>query len=449
MDPELKFIDEARVLRHLHILLNSKYFCRAPRLREFLYFVVTETLAGRGNQLKEYSIAVDVYGRRPDFDPKEDSTVRVEAVKLRARLTEHYNSADCTDGIEIRLPKGGYVPSFRQISSAFDSAQSCLINELCAAADLAFWRWTAEGTAAARKHFSRVVELAPSDPRGRMGRALTCLSAMDTELESPAGIIPCFEAELAESFRLFPASSYAHVLRSIFLCATGGVSPRVIAGVNAALRLEPANPQPYIWRGGLLSAQGHFAEAMRYMQEGICLEPLRVLYHVYCGRNLLYAGQHEHAVERLAEITRLDPGFLIARLWLTIALTECSRFDEAIATAEESVARAENSVTRSCMSYVLARAGYREDAKSILKQLLPPFSKEYVSPVWLASVFTALDRRSEATKQLESARKENALAFVWHNVDPRLRTRVMRRPGLKKSVDHTLTTLAVAAVGSK
>jgi hypothetical protein len=75
------------------------------------------------------------------------------------------------------------------------------------------------------------------------------------------------------------------------------------------------------------------------------------------------------------------------------------------------------------MGYVLARASYRKDAASILETLLPPFAKAYVSPLWLASIYTVLDMQNEAAKQLESARKENSYALIWHRVDPRLKSR--------------------------
>src|ERR1041385_6267577 len=170
MDAEFKFIEEARILRHLDTVLGSKHFCGTQRLREFLRFVVDETLAGRGDQVKEYSIGVKVYGRGPDFDPKEDSIVRAQAVKLRARLAEYYNAAYDADGIEILLPKGRYVPSFRQNISQYEpGAKSRLIAELCVAGDFAVWRRTPDGAALGRQHFSRVVELEPSDPRGHIG----------------------------------------------------------------------------------------------------------------------------------------------------------------------------------------------------------------------------------------------------------------------------------------
>ena len=55
----------------------------STRNRRFLDFVVRETLAGRSDRIKAYSIAVDVFGRSEDFDPSTDPIVRIEATRLR------------------------------------------------------------------------------------------------------------------------------------------------------------------------------------------------------------------------------------------------------------------------------------------------------------------------------------------------------------------------------
>jgi DNA-binding CsgD family transcriptional regulator len=144
-------------------------------------------------------------------------------------------------------------------------------------------------------------------------------------------------------------------------------------------------------------------------------------------RVLFYAGEPERAVEKLIEVTRLDPALLSAHLWLALALSESGRFEEAIVTASESLNLDKNPVTRCCLSYVLARAGCREEAAGILSSLLPPFTNRYVSPVWLASIYTALDMQNEAAKQLESASNENSYALIWRKIDPRLKGRARAR----------------------
>src|SRR5207237_1283629 len=95
-------------------ILASPGFANADRLARFLRYVVDETLEGRSDGLKETTVGVDVFGRKPGYDPRIDGVVRTEAIKLRARLKEYYEKDGERDPIRIDLPKGGYVPSFSE-----------------------------------------------------------------------------------------------------------------------------------------------------------------------------------------------------------------------------------------------------------------------------------------------------------------------------------------------
>jgi len=72
---------------------------------KFLRYVVDETLAGRADGLKEYVIGCEACGRGADFDARLDPVVRVQASKLRARLSIYYEKAGAADPIRIDLPK--------------------------------------------------------------------------------------------------------------------------------------------------------------------------------------------------------------------------------------------------------------------------------------------------------------------------------------------------------
>jgi len=98
------------VRRQLERVLSSPVFTSSERLRRFLTFVVERTLAGDGERLKEYVIGIEVFDRDADYDPRLDSSVRVEAARLRAKLAEYYQGDGRTDPIVLTLPKGGYTP---------------------------------------------------------------------------------------------------------------------------------------------------------------------------------------------------------------------------------------------------------------------------------------------------------------------------------------------------
>lgn len=102
------------VQKQLQRVLTSPGFARNERMSRFLRFVVERQLAGRDSELKESLIGIEVFGRRPGFDPQQDSTVRSEAARLRARLAGYYGGEGSGDALVIELPKGGYTPRFRQ-----------------------------------------------------------------------------------------------------------------------------------------------------------------------------------------------------------------------------------------------------------------------------------------------------------------------------------------------
>ncbi len=97
----------------LEKILSSRGFVTAERPSRFLRFIVEQALAG--NSLKEASLGIEVFGRRPSYDPRLDGVVRVEAVKLRSRLKEYYEGEGAADPLRIDLPKGGYLPCFEML----------------------------------------------------------------------------------------------------------------------------------------------------------------------------------------------------------------------------------------------------------------------------------------------------------------------------------------------
>jgi TolB-like protein len=119
------------VLAQLERILASPGFANADRASRFLRYVVERTMAGEGDQLKEYVIGRAVFDRGDDYDPRIDSIVRVEAGRLRSKIDEYYSGPGRGDGILIQLRRGSYAPAFEPIGQATVSAA---VNEAEAAA---------------------------------------------------------------------------------------------------------------------------------------------------------------------------------------------------------------------------------------------------------------------------------------------------------------------------
>ncbi|MCF1708256.1 hypothetical protein L0V05_05415 [Tabrizicola sp. J26] len=91
-------------------LLSSPSFDASERNRRFLRYIVDETGAGRGERIKAYAIALEVFDRPPEFDPLLDPIVRIEAMRLRRSLDRFYLLEGPSGGLRLNIPKGRYIP---------------------------------------------------------------------------------------------------------------------------------------------------------------------------------------------------------------------------------------------------------------------------------------------------------------------------------------------------
>lgn len=108
-------------LEQLERILQSRTLQGSENLKSFLKYVTLKSIEESTDQLKEYTIATEVFGRNNNFSPRSDSVVRVQASRLRHKLQEYYTTEGKSDRILIELPKGHYNPVFSLIEGVSDS----------------------------------------------------------------------------------------------------------------------------------------------------------------------------------------------------------------------------------------------------------------------------------------------------------------------------------------
>ncbi len=106
MSEREQYLPQIERLVNSHVLHGSESLCKLLR------YLAKHALDHPGSPIKEYQIATEVFGRSTDFDPQLDSMVRVQAGRLRGKLSEYYNSDGAEDSVVVELPKGTYVLSF-------------------------------------------------------------------------------------------------------------------------------------------------------------------------------------------------------------------------------------------------------------------------------------------------------------------------------------------------
>jgi len=100
------------ILRQLDRLLDNPYFSHSKRFPSFLRFIVQEELEGRGDQLKERTLGIEVFGRHSGYDTTSDPIVRVTAAEIRKRIAQYYQNTESPDELRISLLPGSYIPHF-------------------------------------------------------------------------------------------------------------------------------------------------------------------------------------------------------------------------------------------------------------------------------------------------------------------------------------------------
>jgi hypothetical protein len=97
----------------LERVLVDPLFLNSKRYPGFLSYVVSRTLDGHADQLKERTLGIEVFGREPDYDTSLDNVVRSTAGEIRRRLAQYYEDPAHRSEIHIDLPAGSYVPRFQ------------------------------------------------------------------------------------------------------------------------------------------------------------------------------------------------------------------------------------------------------------------------------------------------------------------------------------------------
>ncbi|MEG9434408.1 hypothetical protein [Terriglobus sp. ADX1] len=104
--------EKDRVRAQLERLLQSSHFRNSKRYPTLLRYIVEETLEGRGPQLKERTLGIDVFGRPSDYDTASDPIVRVTIAEIRKRIAQYYHEDAHVSELRIELTPGSYIPEF-------------------------------------------------------------------------------------------------------------------------------------------------------------------------------------------------------------------------------------------------------------------------------------------------------------------------------------------------
>jgi len=136
-------LDRSLVEEQMHRLAASPGLLHAESLCQLLRYLVDHALDKPHEHIKEYQIAVDVFNRAESFDPRLDSTIRVQTSRLRNKLAEYYATLGSSDPVVIEIPRGSYAPLFNIRTPAVPAQTSAAASEAAERPPSRRWNWSA------------------------------------------------------------------------------------------------------------------------------------------------------------------------------------------------------------------------------------------------------------------------------------------------------------------
>lgn len=469
-------------------------FVRSPVMMRLLEFLVAETLAGRGDQLKAYAVAVDGLGRRADFDAGGDSYPRVQVGRLRKMLDAHYARHAPASGMRLSIPSGGY-----RVTLDHHEAEGGKEGETGRSFALR-WRWLAAAAAVillagALLFAARMFLL---DRQDKIAPPLKLVPPPMLQL-GPV-VVPHSDPARREALLAILLDELARTDMVELTVARGhrGIDPAPIApryaltgtvtdGVTQTLflRLWRIGPDRLIWseRVALPRDVSSFAEALApalatlTQRHGVIATneraewgrnsapgyPCMLRFHQYRDN-----GENRAEVARcMAQTLRLDPGHAPALAASSmLAVDEAAREMPGSRRSAGAVARARTFARRAVLAdrfdasahYALARTSVYADAcpeaasSAIRAASLAPYDPPMLANI-AALLINCLDARGEALARRAIALDPDVPAYhgplvylaIWRDDAPAARDAAMRLDeGFARNLAFHHLTIAVA-----
>lgn len=402
--------------QQLERIVASPGFAQNERMSRFLRFLIKHHLDGRDIELKESVIGVEVFERRPDYNPKRDAIVRTEAGRLRTRLAEYYANAGKRDALVIELPKGGYVPVIRRAHTQQpDVPANSELRRRATTAGLAALvvvlvitlalHWTSpRGLTAA----ARTVNQSAYDPAGYAYRAipnsqrlrhyktspafdlyLQIRTAYHPGQEIPDSNVGLYQTAIAKDVTFAPA--YAGLACAYAFGSSRPIGERthslvlMRAAAERAVQLDPLLPEAHDAMGVVYARLGLWEKSLQSFQFAIQLDPTASFARVDFAMNLLVPlGWISSALQQMRIAEQSDPTSADVHDAYAYVLITAGQFHQ----AEEHCRRSVDPVE--CLGRVRTGQGRMDEAIQLLTSA--------PNPRYLGYAYGRAGRRHEAEK---------------------------------------------------
>ncbi|MEP6920544.1 MAG: protein kinase [bacterium] len=169
-----------------------------------------------------------------------------------------------------------------------------------------------------------------------------------------------------------------------------------------------------------LDTLGKPSESIAEMRRALELDPNSTSMNMEMGWSFYISRDYDQAIAQCRKAMEMDANFALAYLCTAQAYEQQRKFDQAIADASKARAlMGDDPIAMEELGYAYALAGQKEDARKLAHALQEKSNNEYIDPVLIALMHTALGERDDAFKWLDKGFRARSPWMTWLKVEPK------------------------------
>ena len=195
--------------------------------------------------------------------------------------------------------------------------------------------------------------------------------------------------------------------------------PASETGFRRAIQLNPSYATAHQRYSLYLIAMGRTEESLAEIYRARSLDPLSLSMNLSLGWRLYMARRYDEAIAQLHDTIEMDPTYLLAHIVLGQCYEQKGEFSQAIAEFQKAASLSpDNPPAVAALAHAYAVGGQRPEALKLLGELKAQSAHRYVSPFYMASIYTGLGDREQALGSLQAAYDDRSNNMIFLSVAP-------------------------------
>jgi|GEM_PF-2320225 len=285
-----------------------------------------------------------------------------------------------------------------------------------------FWnKRSQEDLKRAIDYFNQVIEKEPAYAPAYIGLA-DCYVLLAGNTMSSKEAMPKAKAAARKALELEQDNTLAEAHASLAFAKMKYDWDRPGAEVEfkRAIELKPIYPTAHQWYSFSLRAMGRFDEALEEIKVAQAQDQRSLIIATSMGGTYYFARQYDEAISQLQQIIEKDQNFTTAHLYLGRAFEQKKMYEQAISEFQKAHASPDDLEALAALAHALAVSGKKAEANKILNELLNLSRERYVSPYFIATVYTGLGDKNRAFEWLDKTFEDRNEGMIWLQTEPML-----------------------------